>query len=861
MTARALVWSPRVSVIINTDGRAKALRATIDSLRQLTYRNFEVIVVCGPTDDGTREYVTSLAGTVKMLECSERNLSQSRNIGIAAAAGEIVAFIDDDAVAEPEWLEQLVRPFNDRQVGGAGGVVYNHTGYELQYRYAASDRLGNGKWNLDTPASDFNYPYTAVFPYVQGTNSAFRRASIVSLGGFDEEFEFYLDETDVCCRLVDTGQVIAQLPDARVHHKFLPSHIRDENRVTVKKFAVIKNKIYFSLVNNRGQHAMTDIVADALSFVRAQRADLEFHLQAGRLTPDDLEAFDADVERAWSVGLSRGLSGQRRNRPREYFAQPQPFVDFPTLVAAGPRRNLVFLSQGYPPGVRGGNARHTSDIARAIVGLGHTVHVVTMGQDVNRVDLEDGVWVHRIVPKNQMPRMLPEGQAIPDRIWNYSATMLEEIYRIDAAQPVDVVEGVSWDCECAATVLDGRFPSAINVVTSLAQWIDTHVELRDDPLWMATFGRPMLVLERLLMEESPGIVAASQAILDSLSERYGVDFARPSVALCPHGLEDMSKLPRRRPLALPDREAGRLVLLFVGRLELRKGIDVLLATLPELLAQFETLDIWIAGDDTIELDGGMTARAGFLADEAVSAIAERVYFLGAVSDEELRWLYANCDVFTSPSRFESFGLIFVEAMMFGRAIVGCRAGGVPEVVEDGVTGLLAEAGDVGSLAAALSRLLGDAVLRDALGAAGRVAFEQRFESRHVAAQRLATLDGLRRRPVHRDHWVLAGDVGAVDTAYGVGGLLLRSVAASVFIPCDSMTLYVTFWQHIWSGIVVVAAGGREVARTDLYAPAGMMTTLRVDLPTGCAGVTIHRIGEQRPEANDSEVILVAAGQR
>src|SRR5262249_35876466 len=136
----------------------------------------------------------------------------------------------------------------------------------------------NAILNLAEPASDLSFPYSSTFPYVQGTNCAFRRETIVHLGGFDEEYEFYLDETDLCCRLVDHGFRVAQLATARVHHKFLPSDIRNEARITTKRYAVLKNKIYFSLINNHGHASKTEVVADALKFVREQRLDIERHV-------------------------------------------------------------------------------------------------------------------------------------------------------------------------------------------------------------------------------------------------------------------------------------------------------------------------------------------------------------------------------------------------------------------------------------------------------------------------------------------------------------------------------------------------------------------------------------------------------
>src|SRR5262249_4837749 len=146
---------------------------------------------------------------------------------------------------------------------------------------------------------------------------------------------------------------------------------------------VLKNKIYFSFVNNHGHATKTEVIADALKFVKDQRADLEFHVERGRLHSSDLEIFDAETEKAWSVGLLRGLSGQRRTQAPSFFGKGEPFLSFPTIRSEGERKTFVLLSQSYLPDIRGGNARHTHDIARAIGDLGHTVHVLTRGEENN----------------------------------------------------------------------------------------------------------------------------------------------------------------------------------------------------------------------------------------------------------------------------------------------------------------------------------------------------------------------------------------------------------------------------------------------------------------------------------------------
>jgi glycosyltransferase involved in cell wall biosynthesis len=140
----------------------------------------------------------------------------------------------------------------------------------------------------------------------------------------------------------------------------------------------------------------------------------------------------------------------------------------------------------------------------------------------------------------------------------------------------------------------------------------------------------------------------------------------------------------------------------------------------------------IVGDDPRPGPGGKTYKEGFLAEHGRRDWIGHVQFTGRVGDDELDQAYARCDVFVAPSRFESFGLVFVEAMRVGKAVIGCHAGGMPEVVSDGVNGLLVEPGDTDGLAQAILRLVQDPVLRASMGAAGHRLFEERFTARRMA---------------------------------------------------------------------------------------------------------------------------------
>ena len=109
----------------------------------------------------------------------------------------------------------------------------------------------------------------------------------------------------------------------------------------------------------------------------------------------------------------------------------------------------------------------------------------------------------------------------------------------------------------------------------------------------------------------------------------------------------------------------------------------------------------------------------------------------------LRGFYHACDLFVAPSRYESFGLVLVEAMMFGKPVVSCKVGGIPEVVVDGATGLLAEPGDAASLESCLAQLIESRDLRDQMAASARKRYLEHF-SPAPTAKRVAGM--LCRRP-------------------------------------------------------------------------------------------------------------------
>ena len=172
------------------------------------------------------------------------------------------------------------------------------------------------------------------------------------------------------------------------------------------------------------------------------------------------------------------------------------------------------------------------------------------------------------------------------------------------------------------------------------------------------------------------------------------------------------------PSAFPQKA---LVILTVGRWansERYKGADDLIRAVAQLRGIHADLQLVAVGG------GDDLPRLRALANTL--GIANRVHFLENLTREEIAACYAQADLFALPSTGEGFGLVFLEAMAFSKAVVGVAWGGTTDVVEDGVNGLLVPPRDPGALEQALGRLLGDESLRKQVGRRGAEIVRQKY---------------------------------------------------------------------------------------------------------------------------------------
>ena len=708
-----------VSIVINTCNRAVSLSRTLEALTWLDHDDFEVVVVDGPSTDGTPEVLEAWSDRIKIGRCEHLNLAESRNIGIALAAGELVAFIDDDAYPDPSWLRPLIDGYNHSEVAGVGGPVYDHTGVGLQTRYNLCTRLSDARASHDVlnPSDYLSTPNSDLILYLIGTNSTYRRERLVEIGGFDEEFEYYLDDTEVCTRLADRGYSVRVVDDGFVYHKFLESHIRTPRRHFRYRYPIIKNKLYFALRFGLVTHSFDEVCDYIMGFIADQHRDFESALAMGWLTEDDYAQFKADVPAAFDAALARWASGDVRIRDRAWFAEhQQPYKRFATRRRPEDKLNVCFLTLEYPPKPLQGIGRVIYNLASGMAAIGHVVHVLTPGEEQDTVDLEDGVWVHRIVPKEHP---LPETLHVPPSVWYYAASLRDEVRRIHAHRPVDIVQCPNWGSQGIAVMLDGSFTTVLGMYTPLRTITGMDHRLAPGSESDAHVAE-MITLEEFCYRNAGAYLACGESIVEEVESQYAVDIPRDRLGFVPHGLSDGALTVDDNP------DPQGVNVLFVGRLEPRKGIDVFLACIPDLVHRFPDVVFTIVGDDTIPSGTGATYRSAFERSRAGSELRDRVRFLGPVDDDELWRQYARCDVFVAPSRYESFGLILVEAMTLAKPVIGCAVGGMPEIVEHDGNGFLVSPGSSAELGDAIAKLVSSAELRHRMGARSRELYEERY---------------------------------------------------------------------------------------------------------------------------------------
>lgn len=358
--------------------------------------------------------------------------------------------------------------------------------------------------------------------------------------------------------------------------------------------------------------------------------------------------------------------------------------------------HVVFVCHEYPPALCGGIGPAVATLGRGMVRAGHRVSVVGMYPDVATdggpgfaAELDEGVRVYRLAVPGRMPGL--------NWYW-FRRTLRAHLVRLHANDPIDVVEWPDFL---------GTFWRPIDGVVDVLKVHGTALSNRRHGL-RQRLPSTTFALEMRTLRKIRNWIGVSEWFNAEWREAASVTPEREVVVYNPVHTAIF------RPA--PDREKG--LVFYSGAFRARKGVMALARAAGIFLPQVPHARLVLMG-----FEADLTKQD--ILDQA-SGVADRIEFLPFMEQRQMAELMAKAEVFAMPSFYESCGNGWVEAMSCGVPVVGSTLSCGPEIVADGVSGLLADPARPEDIAEKIVRLLSDAALAGQMGAAGRERALKRF---------------------------------------------------------------------------------------------------------------------------------------
>lgn len=393
------------------------------------------------------------------------------------------------------------------------------------------------------------------------------------------------------------------------------------------------------------------------------------------------------------------------------------------------RLSICYVSQEYPEETGwGGIGAYTYEMAHGLARAGHQVTVLARALSREQCYEEaDGVTVYRVLPRLSLGRVPLLWRF--NRLWEgYHLAVGLRLRQLVRDWRVDLIEAPALHGE---PILYQWLPQHVPVVIRIHSCQPKELALNNIPNRLPL--RKSWWLQRQSVTRAHGLSAPSRAIVkDNLN--YLPFKNCDSVKVVPNPID----AHRFRP-ASDMQTSHRLEVLYVGRLQLRKGVHVLGQAIPLVWQDLPEAHFTFVGRDGLGPEGG-SMREWIMA--RVPQDHNRVTFIPAVPRANIADFYQRASVVVFPSLWEPFGYVCTEGMACGKPVISTRSGGPEEIVEDGKTGFLVPPGDVQTLADKIVQVGAEPALRSEVGRAARQVILHKYDTPVVVGQMTAYYQSL-----------------------------------------------------------------------------------------------------------------------
>lgn len=357
--------------------------------------------------------------------------------------------------------------------------------------------------------------------------------------------------------------------------------------------------------------------------------------------------------------------------------------------------NICLVCREFPPesGISG-TGTYMHSIAKCFERFGHKITVISYSRNGESETTDGRMTVYRIRPKNirgsgRFQRWVP--------VWylNYSLAVREKLIQLNRLIGFDIIQIPEWGGEGFFYSLKPFCPFVVKVHGPLFL---NHVYDKNSKSNILKYFENWI--ERYVVKKANAVIFSSTAMKNMTRDIWKINLNNSTIIENPIDLSLFAPKKNQR-----NSIKRKPIILYVGRLEYRKGIQILIKSLPKVINNHPRTRLLVIGNDTYTGRRGRSILSETNEFLEQHDLLKNVKFIGPQKREILVEYYQNCDLFVMPSLFEPVGFTAIEAMACGKPVIVSSNSGIAERIEDGVSGFLVEPGKIEALSAKINAVL------------------------------------------------------------------------------------------------------------------------------------------------------------